>query len=128
MTAAYVLDASALLAALHDEVGSDVVTPVLGDSVMGSVNWSEVIQKSLARGVDVANLCNDLQALGLMILPFTGEDAELAGALWPDTHRLGLSLADRACLAIGKRLKLCVLTADRVWSQVDIGVPVRVIR
>jgi len=123
-----VLDASALLAALHEEVGSDVVTPLLGDSVMGSVNWSEVIQKSLARGVDVTNLCNDLQALGLMILPFTREDAEIAAALWLDTRKLGLSLADRACLALGKRLKLSVLTADRVWSKVDIGVPVRVIR
>jgi PIN domain nuclease of toxin-antitoxin system len=122
------LDASALLAALHDEVGSDVVTPVLGDSVMSSVNWSEFMQKSLAQRVDVAGLRNDLQALGFMIVPFTHDDAEIAAALWPDTRKLGLSLADRACLALGKRLKLPVLTADRVWSKVDIGLPIRVIR
>jgi PIN domain nuclease of toxin-antitoxin system len=125
---AYVLDASALLAALHEEVGSDIVTPLIGDSVMSSVNWSEVMQKSLARRVDVAGLRNDLQALGFMIVPFTREDAEITAALWSDTRKLGLSLADRACLALGKRLKLSVLTADRVWSKVVIGMPIRVIR
>lgn len=123
-----VLDASALLAFLHGEPGGGAVQPELNTALMSSVNWSEVVQKALNGGVDVTGLREDLEALGLRVLPFTAEEAELAAALWVQTKAHGLSLGDRACLALGLRARLPVLTADRTWQRLALGVPVRVIR
>jgi ribonuclease VapC len=123
-----VLDASALLAFLHDEPGGELVEPELGEASISSVNWAEVVQKSLARGADWEGLRGDLEALGLVILPFTAEGAEAAAELWPETHSLGLSLAGRACLAVAKELSLPVLTTDSAWEKLEIGVSIRVIR
>ena len=86
----YVLDASALLALLHDEPGGREVEPLLNKAAISSVNWSEVVQKSLAQRIDVEGLREDLQALGLLIVPFDPEDAESAAALWSGTARAGL--------------------------------------
>lgn len=122
-----VLDASALLALLQDEPGSEVVEPLLETAVVSSVNWSEVAQKSLERGVEVAGLRQDLTALGLTQAPFTNRDAEDTASLREGTKDLGLSLADRACLALAGRLGTEALTTDRVWTRVT-SVPVRVIR
>jgi PIN domain nuclease of toxin-antitoxin system len=123
-----VLDASALLADLKDEPGSDRVDGVLGESVMSSVNWAEVIQKSIAAGVEVDSLLDDLQALGLRIEPFTVEEGEMTGRLWAQTRQGGLSLGDRACLSLGVRLGVPVLTGDRAWASLNLSVKVEVIR
>ncbi len=122
-----VLDASALLALLQDEPGSEIVEPLLEGAVVSSVNWSEVAQKSLERGVEAGDLREDLTALGLTLVPFTTRDAEDAASLRGLTKDLGLSLADRACLALAGRLGAEVLTTDRTWDAVE-SVPVRVIR
>jgi PIN domain nuclease of toxin-antitoxin system len=79
------LDASALLAYLQDEPGSEAVETVLAESVMSSVNWAEVVQKSVAAGVVVDGMREDLAALGLMIAPFSPEDADMTGRLWLQT-------------------------------------------
>ncbi len=76
------------------------------------------MQKSIARGVDVSGLREDVTALGLHIMPFGAEDAEAAAQLWPATVRLGLSLGDRACIALGQRLQVTILTADQSWQTV----------
>jgi ribonuclease VapC len=123
-----VLDASALLAFLRDEPGAPVVEAELSAAVISSVNWAEVIQKSLAVGVPIEGLANDLSAYGLTILPFTADDAHRAGELWLQTRALGLSLGDRACLATAARLNLPALTTDRSWAMLDLGIPVQVIR
>jgi ribonuclease VapC len=117
-----VLDASALLAWLQDEPGAEVIEGELASSAISSVNWSEVLQKSLAHGVDVTGLRTDLEALGLTIVPFDVHDAERAARLWTPGSRL--SLADRACLALGLQHDLPVWTADRLWTQVATGVRV----
>ncbi len=123
-----VLDASALLAYLKDEPGGDVVEAVLAESVISSVNWAEVIQKAIAVGVLVEGMLDDLQALGLVVEPFTPLDGEVAGRLWEQTRSFGLSLGDRACLSLGLRLNVPVLTADRTWANLTLSVDVRVIR
>ncbi len=110
-----VLDASALLAYLHDEPGADKVDAVISESQISTVNWSEVVQKSLSRGVDTEGLREDIEALGVIIEPFTLEDAECAARLWPVSRAFGLSLGDRACLAFAMRRQAPVLTADRAW-------------
>ncbi|WP_287128162.1 type II toxin-antitoxin system VapC family toxin [Candidatus Cyanaurora vandensis] len=123
-----VLDASALLAYLQDEPGGTVVDEVLAESVMSSVNWAEVVQKSIAAGVEVEGILDDLQSLGLMVEPFTSEDGEMAGRLWEQTQQAGLSLGDRACLSLGLRLGVTVLTGDRAWATLTLSVDVQVIR
>jgi PIN domain nuclease of toxin-antitoxin system len=123
-----VLDASALLAYLMDEPGSDVVDRVLAESLMSSVNWAEVVQKSIAAGVDVDGIRADLQSLGLTIEPFTAEDGETAGRLWVRTRNAGLSLGDRACLSLGLRTGLPVMTCDRAWASLKLSLDVQVIR
>ena len=131
-----VLDASALLTYLQDELGGEVVEGVLAEAVISSVNWAEVVQKSVAVGVVVEGMREDLEALGLEIAPFTPEDAEMAGRLWLQTRQAGLSLGDRACLSLGMRLDVPVLTSDslrdgiaeRVLATLGLPLDVQVIR
>ncbi len=123
-----VLDASALLAYLREEPGSDRVDEVLGGAVITSVNWAEVVQKSLSAGVEVEGLRQDLQALGLVVEPFSAGDADTTARLWAQTQRLGLSLADRACLSLGLRLKLPVITCDRAWAELPLPLPIVLLR
>ena len=125
---ACVLDASALLALLHHEPGAELVEEALEQAAISSVNWSEVYERWLTRGVDVSGLRADAEALGLEIVPFTVEDAEQAAELSAPTRHLGLSLGDRACLGLARRLDLPAITADRAWLDVDLGVEVKSIR
>jgi PIN domain nuclease of toxin-antitoxin system len=126
--ASCVLDASALLALLNSEPGGEIVADLLASAVISSVNWSEVVQKSLDRQADVDGLRQDLEALGLEIRSFTAEDAERTAHLRAITERLGLSLGDRACLALAASLGLPAVTADRIWDDLEIGIAVRVAR
>lgn len=123
-----VLDASALLAVLHSEPGAETVEDVLDCAAISTVNWSEVCQRWLAHDVDIVDLRADIEALGVQIVPFTAEDAEQAAALWSSTRRLGLSLGDRACLGLARRLELPAVTADRAWLDADVGIEIRPIR
>lgn len=125
---ACVLDASAMLALLHSEPGGEAVEDVLDRAAMSAVNWSEICQRWLAHDVDVVDLRADIEALGVQIVPFTADDAEQTAALWVSTRRLGLSLGDRACLGLARRLELPALTADRAWLDADVGVEIRPIR
>ena len=123
-----VLDASALLAYLQDEPGGERVRDVLADSVMSSVNWAEVIGKARDERVDTQGLREDLASLGLALEPFSAEQGEIAGWLRERTRPLGLSLGDRACLALGNDRGETVYTADRAWLQLELGVDVEAIR
>jgi PIN domain nuclease of toxin-antitoxin system len=122
-----VLDASALLVLLFKEKGADLVEAALDGGVMSTVNWSEVQQKLAQRGVDMS-VVDAIQALGLGIEPFTIADAARAAELWVAGRSVGLSLGDRACLALAHRLDCEVITADSAWTAVDAGVAVRQVR
>ena len=123
-----VLDASALLAFLYAEPGGEIVEPYLERSSISSVNWTEVLQQSLYRGVPVQGLKEDMEALGLEFHPYTTEDAETSADLWLHTRALGLSLGDRACLALALRLGVPAVTADRAWTSLEANVEVMLIR
>lgn len=123
-----VLDASALIALLWREPGEQHVAEVVGSSVMSTVNLSEVLQRFAADGVPVRQPITQLTGLGIRAEPFTVEDAGGAAALREPTRQAGLSLADRACLALARRLDLPVHTADQAWATVDAGVTVVLIR
>lgn len=121
------LDASALLALLHDEAGGDTVAALLPDAAMSTINWSEVIQKAHAHGVPTGGLREDLESVGVDLLPFETDDAEEAARLWRDGAR-HLSLADRACLATARNRRMIAVTADRDWLELDLDLEVRSIR
>jgi len=123
-----VLDASALLALLHGEPGGETVEELLGTSAISSVNWSEVIQKALEKKTKVDGLREELESLGLEIIPFTAEMAEKTAYLRAETRPAGLSLGDRACLALAGALGRPAVTADRIWGDLPLRVEVRVVR
>ncbi|MFO8155938.1 MAG: PIN domain-containing protein [Pseudomonadota bacterium] len=108
-----VVDASALLAFLHDGPGATRVSAVLERSVVSTVNWSEVVQKALARGIRVEGMALDFEDLGVEFAPLTLTQGERAAQLWDTARAHGLSLADRACLALAMERERPVLTADR---------------
>jgi len=123
-----VLDASAVLAWLQNELGADQVDARLIGSVICAVNWSEVVQRAEVREIGALGLRDELAELGLVVIPFDPQDAETAALLWSQTRHAGLSLADRACLALADRLNVPVLTTDRAWDKIDTGVEVVMIR
>lgn len=94
-------DASSLLAVAFREPGNEVARGALRGSLVSSVNWSEVVQKVKARGRDTSGLAVLFAGLGVTIEPFGVEAAERAASLYGETRAFGLSLGDRACLALG---------------------------
>ncbi len=124
------LDASAILAALYDEPGCDRVHEALrAGTAMSTVNVAEVSAHLRARHWTSGQVKDVFEDLGIDVLPFDGATALLSGAYRPRTYHLGLGLGDRACLATARRLRLPVLTADRVWERVNLrGVKVVLIR
>jgi ribonuclease VapC len=123
-----VLDTSAFLAMANREPGADLVTGVLQDSVMSAVNAAEVLQKLVQKGMSLDSAEDYLRRFVGEIKTFTMVQATVTASLAPRTRQLGLSLGDRACLALGKSLNLPVLTADQAWKQLDVGVTVELIR
>ncbi len=123
-----VLDASAVLVLLLDEPGAEAVAQVVTDAVLSAVNLAEVLTTLTDRGADVSWLADHLVAAGVLVEPMTETDAaEVAALRGIDSSRL-LSLGDRCCLALGRRLSAPVLTADRAWSGMDVGVEVWQVR
>ncbi|PZS26528.1 MAG: PIN domain nuclease [Pseudonocardiales bacterium] len=122
------LDASALLAVLRDEPGGEMVAPLLDGAIVSTVNWSEVLDRYADLGVAVAGREAEIESLGVSLAPFTSRQAEVAAGLLPLTREAGLSLGDRACLALALDLGGRPVTADRAWARIDVGVTVTLIR
>lgn len=123
-----VLDASALLALLRAELGADVVLVSLPRAVISAVNLSEVVAKLSETGVPEDAIRQAIADLRLDIRPFDEEQAYQAGLLRSATQAAGISFGDRACLGLSKTLGATTLTADRMWTSLNIGVNVKVIR
>jgi len=124
-----VLDASALLAVLNDESGADKLTPqLLSVATSSAVNLAEVQGKLVDRGLSPRDAWEAALSPIREAIPFTAEHARIAGSLIAQTRVLGLSLGDRACLALGIALKAPVYTADKSWKNLKLGLRVHVIR
>ena len=123
-----VLDASAVLAWMYQQNGSERVRAALPGAQLSAVNLAEVLAKVAEAGGDPSATARDLGALGVTVHPLSAEDAVRSGALRPLTRGAGLSLGDRACLALATRLGMGVLSADRAWVGVDVGVEIEVLR
>lgn len=126
---AIVLDASALLAYLRSEPGAEAVQRLLGtDTVIGAVNLAEVVSKLVEAGWSEQSIRDTFGATQAQPVAFEREDAYVTGLLRERTRHRGLSLGDRACLALALRLGAPALTADRSWGDLDLGIEVVLIR
>jgi ribonuclease VapC len=123
-----VLDASAVLAAMFREPGCEQVEARLDDSVICSVNAAEVVTKLVDLGFPRDDVVDQYKALRLDIVDFDESLALLAGTLRGATRHKGLSLGDRACLALAIREGATAMTADRVWTELDLGCKIELIR
>jgi ribonuclease VapC len=123
-----VLDASAVLAMVHGESGAERVKAVLPLAALSSVNLAEVVTKLVQRRMPRDAIADLLQDFDLDLHSFDEALALETGALWASTRGRGLSLGDRACLALARRLGARVLTADRAWRGLDLGVQVEMLR
>jgi ribonuclease VapC len=130
-----VLDASALLALVLEEPGADRVDKALErGAAISAVNWAEVLSKLVESGGDPETAAaralptSNSGAGGLMLVTFDDEHARATARLWNKTRSLGLSLADRAALALAQLRGLPVLTTDRAWRSLRLAIRIDVIR
>lgn len=118
MTAA-VLDASAVLALILGEPGKDQIEAVIENCVIAAVNLTEVVGYLCRNGADERTIREMLTGLQLAVVAFDAELGYAAGILEPVTRSAGLSLGDRACLSLARRLGVKALTTDRSWLRVS---------
>ena len=129
-----VLDASALLAFVYEEPGADRVEPALrGGALISTVNWAETLSRMAERGeavdVSVPRVKIGIDAIGtLAVVPFDDVQAAETARIRLMTKPLGLSLADRACLALGRLRHLPVVTTDRAWRSLRLSIRIEIIR
>jgi ribonuclease VapC len=125
---AAVLDASAVLALLQQERGDEVVAPLVGRAAWSAVNLCEVAGKLTDRGMPGPEVREALEALNLTVHDFDGEMALATAALRREVPR-NLSIGDRACLALARRLRLPAVTAEKEWATLALdGLVVKTIR
>ncbi|MBI3793245.1 MAG: type II toxin-antitoxin system VapC family toxin [Nitrospinae bacterium] len=126
----HILDASAVLAVINGENGSEVVLQAIegGDTAISAVNYSEVVAKLATVGISPDAADTMINALELTVVPFDAETATEAGLLYLIGAKAGLSFADRACLALSKQTGLPALTADKAWAGLKFTPKIRLIR
>jgi PIN domain nuclease of toxin-antitoxin system len=123
-----VLDTSALLACLNREPGSEVVVGIIEQALVSAVNLAEAVAVLVRRGAPKDRAVEILELWAFTVVDFDRSAAHAAGGLIADTERQGLSLGDRACLALARTRNLPAFTADRAWRDLDIGVQIQFIR
>jgi ribonuclease VapC len=123
-----VLDASAVLAIYLDEPGADLVEPVVAGALLSAVNYTEVVGRALDRGRSSDHVLMSLARMAFIVVAHDLTLARRAGELRSSTRRFGLSVGDRACLALAERERLPAYTSDRTWANLDLGIEIRLIR
>lgn len=123
-----VLDSSAVLALLRNEPGAELVRRIIARSLLCSVNLSEIVSKLIERGASAPAALEIARGLPYRVVPYDEGLASDAGVLWGETRSTGLSLGDRACLALARREVLPALTTDQRWAREKVGVDVQLIR
>lgn len=122
------MDSSAALAILLSEKGGDVALDMLPEAQCSAVNVTEIIARLIDEGRSMEEAAGDFASLGLTVAPFNEAMGISAGQLRAVTKSRGLSLGDRACLALAIRENATAVTADRAWAGLDIGCKIELIR
>ena len=128
MASEIVLDSSAILAMIKAEPGWERVVAALPGAVMSSVNAAEVYSKLIEWRMTPDEQQKFQAVLADLVVPFDNDLALRTGALRAATKAHGLSIGDRACLALAQRLQARAMTADKAWSAVKTGVEIELIR
>jgi PIN domain nuclease of toxin-antitoxin system len=123
-----VLDSSALLAMLFFESGCERVAELVPQSCMSTVNLAEVLGRLARDGRALDEVLDRIEQMGVDLIAFDREMAREVAALLLPTAPWGLSLGDRACLALARLRRLPAVTADRAWANLDLDIAVEVIR
>jgi len=124
-----VFDASVMLAMLQHERGEEKLTPdLLARSVVSTVNLAEVQSKLVRMRNDPDRAWAAALSAVDSVEPYTPEHARIAGDLITTTEKYGLSLGDRSCLALAISLKAPVYTTEQLWRNLNVGIPIHVIR
>ena len=123
-----VLDASALIAVMNSEPGAEIVRAALADAIISAVNYSEVLKKTIERCQTTVPVVAFVHGFSVEIAPFDESLAATSAELYPQTKAHGMSLADRACLALGIQRRLTVLTAERKMRLLTLPIKVKLIR
>lgn len=123
-----VLDSSAVLAHIFGEPGGDESVSRFADGVVSAVNLTEIVTRLVDAGWTDLAIDAEQQTWAFAVEPFDVSLAVEAGGLRRATRHRGLSLGDRACLALARRLGVPLYTADRSWGDLDVGVDIRVVR
>lgn len=124
----YVVDASAFLAIIRGERGAGIASTRLPGAMMSAVNVSEALMRGVEKGAPLDLMRSLITAQQLRIVPFDEALALAAALLRPATKHLGLSFADRACIATAISHEAIVVTADRTWSTLDLPCQIELIR
>ena len=125
---AIVFDSSVVISILKQERGFESAESSLSDALISTVNMSEVATYLVKNSVPSDTIQEVLASFPIQVVPFDESLALQTGCLYSSCKHLGLSLGDRACLALAISRKLPVLTADLVWSKLDLGIPIQVLR
>lgn len=113
---------------LFAEPGAETVADAIaGGAATSAVNLSEVATVLVRHQRDLSKILGPVREQ-LAVEPFTDADALAAAALYPRTASKGLSLGDRACLALAQRLGAAAVTADHAWAELDVDIAVQLIR
>ena len=123
-----VADASAIIALLAGEPFDRVDPERIARAWVSAVNLYEVLAKLYEMGLPDSEANAAVSLLGLRVMAFDEIQAGAAARLRRMMLKAGLSLGDRACLALAESLRCPVITADRAWANVDVGVEVLLIR
>jgi PIN domain nuclease of toxin-antitoxin system len=123
-----VLDASAILAVFLNEAGGEMVLPLLEGSLLSTVNLAEAHMRLIELGASAEHAWSRLQSVHCEICFFSDTQARMAAELQSITRPFGLSLGDRACLALAIERKATIYTTDRIWKQLDLGIEIVAIR
>ncbi|MCC6734603.1 MAG: type II toxin-antitoxin system VapC family toxin [Bauldia sp.] len=123
-----VLDASVVLAAILEEPGHQAVLELDTPALVSAVNLAETCARLVDRGYDQASVRMSLGLINMRVVDFDAEQAFISAELRPATKASGLSLGDRACLALAHQRGATALTADRAWANLSTPVEVRVVR
>lgn len=124
----YVYDSSALLAIILGEPGADVASANITKAMVSSVNLAEIFSRAEDKGIPADKTERFLIGKEVQFVDFDADLARVVGAMRATTRSRGLSIGDRACIALALRERATIMTADRIWAELDLPCKVELIR